>query len=185
MAILHSVWRTRRHIQIHRTEAPFIIIRRTVHGAFTKLQGKTHRNRFGFRLIMDFHLQGLIRREILRIRFEQSRHTHFLARAHIVVIQYESRFLERGIGICIAFRHRIRRFVIRLCIFTVVDGRDLEISRIANRFRNMIFGTVHFDNLRILVCRRAIEIGNRSFFPSIAHNAKANHLHLRFGHTRI
>ena len=71
---------------------------------------------------MDFHLQGLIRREVLRIDIKHARHTDFLTRTHVVVIQDKSRFLERGIRIRIAFRHRIRGLEIRLRIFAVVDG---------------------------------------------------------------
>ena len=175
--------------QILRAEAPFVIIVGTLYRTFTELERKAHRSLFNLlvRLIMDFHLQRLVRREVLRIRFEQARHAHFLPRTHVVVIQDKRRFLERSIRIRIAFRHRIRGLDILLRIFAVVNRGNLDVRRIACRhgLRNTIFGTIHFDNLGIFICGRAIKVRNGRLFPSVAKNSEAHNLDLRFGNARI
>ena len=190
MAILHAVRSADRHVQVLRAEAPFVIIAGTVNRTFTELQGKTDRRLIGLRFstifVMNFHLQRLVRREVLGIRFKKSSHAHFLPWAHVMVFQNEGRFLERSIRIGIAFRDRIGRLVILFCIFAVIDGRDLDVGRIhhRDRFRDAAFNTVHFDNLRIFIGRCAIKACNRRFFPGISQNAKTYHLDLRFGNTR-
>ena len=171
-----------------RTEAPFVIVLRAINRAFTKLHGKTHRYLFCLCAIhiVNFHFQGLVRREVFRVRIKNSGHANFLARIHIVVIQYKRSLLERGVGVGIAFRHRIRGLVIRLCIFTIIDRRNLDVCCIMrrNRFADSIFSTINFDDLRIFIRRSTIEIGNRSFFPGVTHDAKTYDLHFRFGNAR-
>ena len=131
MAILYAVRSARRLVQVSRAEAPFIIVARAINRAFTELQSKTHRHLARLRLIMDFHFQGLVRREILCIRFKQARHAHFLTWTHIVVVKNKGCFFQRSVRIGIAFRDRIRRLEIRFRIFAVVDCRNLDVGRIA------------------------------------------------------
>ncbi len=136
---------------------------------------------------MDFHLQRAVARKILHVRFKDTRHAHFLSRTHIVVIEHQRRFLQRSVRIGIAFRLRIRRLVILVRIFTVVNRLYGNVVRVLRRhiFGHHRFDAVHFHNLRMFRRRSLVQVGHRRFFPSVSYDGKMHHLHLRLGHAII
>ena len=73
--------------------------------------------------------------------------------------------------------------MILVCVFAVVDGCNADVGRIfgGNRFCNLGFDSVHFDNLRILVRSCLVKVGDGRFFPGVPHDGKAYNLHLGFG----
>ena len=134
---------------------------------------------------MDFHFQRTIARKILHIRLKNSSHPHFLSRAHIVVIQHQSCFLERSIRIGITFRLGVRRLMILVRVLTIVyrfHGNVVSVLRLDIFVRNR-FDTIHFNNLRMFRRRSLVQIGDSRFFPSVPDHSQMHNLHFRFGNT--
>ena len=104
-----------------------------------------------------------------------------------MVIENQRRFLKRGVRIGIAFGTGVRRLVVLIGIFTVVDRLHANVACIAcsHVFGHDHFNTVHFDNLRMFGRTRLVEIRHGRFFPSVSDHGQVHNLHLRFGDTVI
>ncbi len=136
---------------------------------------------------MDFHLDGLVTGEVLLVRIKNASHAHFLTRAHVLIVQHKSSFLQGSVRIGIAFRLGVGRLVVSLGIFTVVKSRNSNIGCIScgGSHRCSLFHAIHFYNLGVFRRAGLIEISNRRFFPGVAHHSKTCHLDLRFGNATI
>ena len=176
-----------RALVVHRTVAPFVVVAGAVQRAGTELQREPDGYRGGARPVVDFHLERLVRRQVLLVGLEHAGHPHFLAGLQVLVIEHQCSFLQGSVRLGIAFRLGIGRLEIRVRIFAAVDGRDLHVRRVrrGDVLRHRRLYAVHAHDLRVLGRARLVEVGNRRFFPGVTQHGKAHDLHLRLGDTRI
>ena len=136
---------------------------------------------------MDFHLDGLVAGQILHFVFKDAGHTHFLTGTHILIVQHQSCFFQRSVGLGIPFRLGIGRFRVDVGIFAVVDGGDLDTACVTgvHGFLHLGGHAVHFYHLGIFRRAGLVEVGYRGLFPGVPHYSQAHNLDLGFGNTRI